>query len=108
MTASQVLDNLRARGIAVSVEAGMVNMTPASVVTPDDLAAVVAVKRDIIRLLSLPAHGSAAWPMGVHTRRLAYCPWESCGGPLVARRELYLCRKCGMYFRLIAMEGAYE
>jgi hypothetical protein len=108
MTASQVLDNLRERGVAVSVEAGMVQMTPASVVTEDDLAAVKAVKGDIIRLLTAPAHGSAAWPMGVHAHRLAYCPWETCGGPLVARRELYLCRKCGMYFRKIEMEGVYE
>jgi hypothetical protein len=108
MTATEVLDNLRERGVRVWVEAGQVQMNPASVVTPDDLAAVRAVKRDIVRLLTAPAHGSAAWPMGVHAHRLAYCPWETCGGPVVARREIYLCRKCGMYFRTIEPEGAYE
>ena len=108
MTASQVLDNLRERGVAVSVEAGMVQMTPASVVTEDDLAAVKAVKGDIIRLLTAPAHGSAAWPMVVHGSRLTECPWDGCGGRISAHREVYICLKCRMWFRLIAKEGVYK
>lgn len=108
MRASEVLDNLRARGVAVSVEAGKVNMSPASEITDADLAAVRAVKGDIIRLLTAPPHGSAAWPMVVHGRRLKDCPWESCDGKIDAWKGLYVCRKCRMYFQLIAPEGVYE
>lgn len=108
MTASEIIDSLRHRGVAVSVEAGKVNMTPASEVTDADLDAVRAVKGDIIRLLTAPGHGSAAWPIVVHGSRLAACPWDGCGGRITSHRDLHLCLKCRTWFKLIPMEGVYK
>ncbi len=108
MTASEVLTNLQERGVDVSVESGQVKMgAPQGVLTPADLEAVASVKKDIIRILTAPAHGSINWPMAVHTRRLNLCPWDKCRGAVVARRNLYMCGKCGWWFQTVVMEGRY-
>src|SRR5262245_9187737 len=109
MSATEVLDNLRHRGVKVSVEAGQIKMSAApGVLTPDDSAAVREVKGDIIRLLTPPPHGSINWPMVAHARRLTACPWDGYRGQVVAHRDLHLCLKCRWWFKLIAMEGVYE
>lgn len=109
MTATEVLDNLRHRGVTVQVEAGLIKMTAApGVITDADRAAVKEAKSDIIRILTPPPHGSINWPMAVHAHRLTACPWDSCRGRVVTHRDLHLCLKCRWWFQLVPMEGAYE
>ncbi len=107
-TASQLIDNLRERGVKLWVEAGQIQMSPASVITEEDIAAVKAVKGDILRILTPPPHGSINWPMAVHGRRLPACPWDGCKGQVTAHRELHLCLRCRTWFRLVPMEGVYK
>jgi hypothetical protein len=109
MTATEVLDNLRERGVTVQVEAGQIKMTAAHGVITDAVRAwVKAVKPDIVRLLTPPPHGSINWPMVVHARRLTVCPWDGCRGRIVAHGDLHLCLQCRWWFQIIAMEGMYE
>jgi hypothetical protein len=111
MTATEVLDNLREHGVTVWVEAGQIKLSAAHGVITDAVRAwVKAVKPDIIRLLTLPPHGSINRPMTVHGRRLTGCPWDGCAGEVAGHEgnNLYLCLKCGWYFELVPpMEGEH-
>jgi hypothetical protein len=109
MTATEVLDNLRHRGVAVQVEAGQIKMTAApGVITDADCAAVKAIKPELIRILTPPPHGSINWPMVVHARRLTSCPWDGCREQVVRHRDLHMCLECRWWFQLIPIEGRYE
>ena len=109
MSATEVLDNLRAKGVAVNLNAGQIILiAEPGVINDADKIAVREHKPALIEILTLPRHGSINRPMVVHGHRLKGCPWDGCGGPVAAREDLYLCLKCDWWFQLIPMEGVYR
>jgi hypothetical protein len=109
MTATEVLDNLRAKGVTVALNAGQINLIAEPGVLNDaDIAAVKEHKPALIDILTLPRHGLISRPMVVHGGGLTACPWDGCRGPVVAHKahtDLHLCMDCQWWFRLIPMEG---
>lgn len=109
MTASDLLHNLRQRGVTVQLNAGQISLIAEPGVLDDaDVASVRQYKPALIQILTLPRHGSINRPMIVHGSKLKACPWDGCGGRVAARENLYLCLKCEWLFRLIPMEGEHE
>ena len=102
MTATELLNNLTARGVKVRPDGGKIQLTaPRGVITDADRAGVAAVKAELLELLTRPPLGSINRPLAAHGSKLRRCPFDGCGSELTTRLNIYHCGKCDWYFELL-------